>query len=483
MTPSKDGLAANPLSENLAQLNNFTDANVKALGQSVAREESVVGPTADAPKTAEPVNAVARAARAERIVASAAAKAQRDAIRDQARRDRERRAEQWAAEREQLRTERKRARKTAAATARTTAYEVWRHRLTSWWHAFVMVGAIVGVNIVAVAGQVTAFQAAPFSWPAAGALGAAAVIESIAIYIGWHAHIALIEGDSVFRLRAASYGIAAGVAALNYHHYAADWSLDDQAVMFGGASLLSPWLWAIHSRHVHRKDLRAKGLIDPRAPKFAALRWILHRAETWRALKWAVRHGEQSPTAAILAIQITETGKPAERLARRASVELDAGREALVRAQAAALAATEAYAAVLERRVSEVSAIAPPAPLEIEPAPDSSADAQEDAAAVSEVSDETPRERPDAQDNKEAEKWIRAAMRKGKTPKQADIAAKFGFSNGWANLRVKAARADLTAEGYRFLPGNRVIPPIEAAASPTAANVSDANTEVSGDQS
>lgn len=282
--------------------------------------------------------------RAQRLAEDEAARAERDRVRDEARRARERRAEEWAAEREELREARRRARKTRNDTIRHERTTAWNSRLQRWWHAFVMVGAIVGVNIVAVAGQVTAFQAAPFSWPAAGAFGAAAVIESIAIYVGYHAHVALIEGDSVFRLRAASYGIAAGVAVLNYHHYAPEWTLDDRAVMFGGASLLSPWLWAIHSRHQHRQQLRAQGLIDPRAPKFAALRWLLHRNETWTALKWAVRHGEQSPGAAILAVQTEETAAEAGVLLDSACNELVSAQAALIRAQSTALAVLDTVA-------------------------------------------------------------------------------------------------------------------------------------------
>ncbi|MFG1683457.1 hypothetical protein ACGFNP_25035 [Nonomuraea sp. NPDC049269] len=428
-----------------------------------------------------------RPTRAERLAADAAANARRADILDEAKRDRARRAEEWAAEREQLRHDRRRTRKTAQDDARRERLTVWQIRLQRWWHAFILVGAIVGVNIVAVVGQVTAFTAAKaangFEWSTPQALATAAVIESIAIYVGWHAHVALIEGDSVIRLRLTSYTIALGVGVLNYHHYAPDWHPSDKAAMFGAASMLSPWLWAIHSRHQHRQDLRKAGLIDPRAPKFSALRWVLHRSETWRALRWAVRHSEQSPTAAILASQGERGLSNATRSVDRAHVALAAGRDALIRAQSAALAATETYVLTLENRVGELSqhdAIEAP---QAEPVPDTSTDDVADTPDVSEEIAEAERERPDTQDNREAEKWIRGKMRAGRTPKQADIATKYGFSNGWASSRVKAARADLSAEGYRFLPGNVVMPPSEADTSADVADVSEADAEVSGDQS
>jgi hypothetical protein len=46
-------------------------------------------------------------------------------------------------------------------------------------------------------------------------------------------------------------------------------------------------------------DLREKALIDPRAPKFSALRWLLHTKETFTAFRWAVSEGVQSPHVAV----------------------------------------------------------------------------------------------------------------------------------------------------------------------------------------
>lgn len=346
--------------------------------------ERVNGATPAPPQPAAP----RRPTRAERLVADAAAKAERARIADEARQDRERRNEQWAAEREQLRTSRRRTRKTSNDYVRRERIAQWQARAARLWHAFVLVGAIVGVNIVAVVGQVTAFQAAPFQWPMGGAIGAAAVIESIAIFVGWHAHVALIEGDSVMRLRTASYGIAVAVGALNYHHYAADWGLDDRAVMFGMASVLSPWLWAIHSRHVHRQDLRAQGLIDPRAPKFSALRWVLHRPETWQALKWAVRYGEQSPGAAILAVQTEETTAEASTLLDGARGDLVAAQAALIRAQSDALAVLdETRTETPDETIHEVE-------IKVSSDPSDTPDDLPDAAG-DETADETPIETPD----------------------------------------------------------------------------------------
>jgi len=405
-----------------------------------------IAPTADEPEF-EPT----RLSRAERRARDAEAEARRAEVLIEAKLRREERAAEW-----------KRRRKAQRATERAAWWTTIRNRLDHLRRTLVLVGAIVGVNAVAVAGQVAAFHQG-LGWPLAGAIGAAAVVESIAIYVGWHAHVALIEGDSVFRLRAASYGIAAAVAGLNFHHYAPTWAPSDEAIMFGLSSLLSPWLWAMHSRYVHRKQLRDAGLIDPRAPKFSMLRWALHRAETWQALRWAVRHSEQSPAVAILAVQMDETTSDAVHLLRRTRDGLVHAQGALISAQSAALTVIETRMNELEQPHGEVTAEltvgSTPAPAEETPVP-----VTESVTAEPGDDDQTSdRDRPDEQDNREAEKWVRAAMRRGRTPKYSEVNDKFGFSRGWARLRVQAARDEMTAKGYVFLPGNVVKPPTEAA--------------------
>lgn len=390
-----------------------------------------------------------RLSRAERRARDAEAEAHRAEVLAEARLRREERAAEW-----------KRRRKAQRAQERADWWATTRTRLDHLRRTLVLVGAIVGVNAVAVAGQVAAFHQG-LGWPMAGAIGAAAVVESIAIYVGWHAHVALIEGDSVFRLRAASYSIAALVAGLNYHHYASDWNPSDKAIMFGLSSLLSPWLWAMHSRYVHRKQLRDAGLIDPRAPKFSMLRWALHRAETWQALRWAVRHSEQSPAVAILAVQMEETTSDAARLLNRSRDQVVSAQGELIRAQSDLITVTQMVMNNPSPASGEVTVEAPLACPPQTPAITAAADTEPATADGSDDVQDGDRDRPDEQDNRKAEAWIRAAMRKGRTPKYSEVNDKFGFSRGWAGLRVQAARAEMTAKGYRFLPGNVVKPPTE----------------------
>ncbi|MFI6497207.1 hypothetical protein [Nonomuraea typhae] len=169
--------------------------------------------------------------------------------------------------------------------------EVWAERARTAGRLLVMSTTNLGVNLVAVSGQAMSFtqRGLPPLW----AILAAGIVESVAVYVSWHAHVALREGDAAWATRMWSYLVGAGAGYLSYTH------VQDYPELFAVCSLASPWLWSMHSRHLHRQDLRAQGLIDPRAPKFSVLRWLLHAKETFAAFKWAVSEGVQSPHVAV----------------------------------------------------------------------------------------------------------------------------------------------------------------------------------------
>ncbi|MFB4284821.1 hypothetical protein ACBJ59_56805 [Nonomuraea sp. MTCD27] len=168
---------------------------------------------------------------------------------------------------------------------------VWAERTRTAGRLAVMSTTNLGVNLVAVSGQAMSFmqRGLPPLW----AILAAGIVESVAVYVSWHAHVALREGDAAWATRMWSYAIGAGAGYLSYTH------VQDYPELFAACSLASPWLWSMHSRHLHRQDLREAGLIDPRAPKFSALRWLLHTKETFAAFKWAISEGVQSPHIAV----------------------------------------------------------------------------------------------------------------------------------------------------------------------------------------
>lgn len=158
---------------------------------------------------------------------------------------------------------------------------------------------LVLVNSAAVYGQV--------HWATAnlagGRLGLAVLfaltVESIAVYLAYEAHAALLAGDASFRLRVASYLAAGLVGALNYSHFAGPGLLPTAtALVFGGLSSISPWLWSIRSRSLRRDQLRSAGLIDPRSAHFAAAKWVNFPIRTLRAYRWSIDHGVPEERAA-----------------------------------------------------------------------------------------------------------------------------------------------------------------------------------------
>jgi hypothetical protein len=165
---------------------------------------------------------------------------------------------------------------------------------------------IAAVPIVAV--NYVAFRAQLRYWETylshSDALLVSAALESIAIYLAWQAHVAQLADDSALRLRLAAYGMAAGIGALNYSHYMhPGWRPTPAAVVFGGMSAISPWLWSIHSRRESRDALKATGQIDPHAVRLGATRWIWHLYRCFRVMWAASWIGETRPAEAIKLIQ------------------------------------------------------------------------------------------------------------------------------------------------------------------------------------
>src|SRR5690348_6514139 len=75
------------------------------------------------------------------------------------------------------------------------------------------------VNAVAFIGQF-GYLREHLPWATIGVVMAALALESIAIYLQWHAHLAQLANDSALRLRLASYALAVVIGAMNYSHYA-----------------------------------------------------------------------------------------------------------------------------------------------------------------------------------------------------------------------------------------------------------------------
>lgn len=165
--------------------------------------------------------------------------------------------------------------------------------------AWLAAGPVVLVNLVAFFGQL-AFLRTHLHWPWPGQILVAVALESVAVYLAYHAHLAQLANDSALRLFAASRGFAAVIGAMNYSHYAAPhWRPTFAAVAFGLMSASSPWLWGVHSHRESRDDLMARGLVEPHAIRLGATRWTWHAWRSARVTWHATWKGETDPAAAI----------------------------------------------------------------------------------------------------------------------------------------------------------------------------------------
>jgi hypothetical protein len=171
---------------------------------------------------------------------------------------------------------------------------------------------VVLVNLVAFAGQVSALNADLPAWPPIARVALAVALESVAVYLAWHAHLAQLANDSALRLRLAAYGFALGIAALNYSHFAGPhWRPTFPAVAVALCSAASPWLWGVHSRRVSRDRLMAAGLVEPHALRLGGTRWTWHPWRSARVMWLATWQGITDPAEALAAAAARELPAPA----------------------------------------------------------------------------------------------------------------------------------------------------------------------------
>lgn len=164
---------------------------------------------------------------------------------------------------------------------------------------------IVLVNSTAFIGQF-AWTLQHVPWIVPGQVLFSVAIESVAIYLAWHAHLAQLANDSASRLKLGAYLFALIIGAMNYSHYAAGWRPNALAVGLGLMSALSPWLWGIHTRRTSRDKLMERGLVEEHAVRLGATRWMWHAYRSSRVMFRATWVGETDPQRAIGAF--TEQG-------------------------------------------------------------------------------------------------------------------------------------------------------------------------------
>jgi hypothetical protein len=200
-----------------------------------------------------------------------------------------------------------------AAAAITAAGHVNGRRIR---RAVYMAVPVLAVNACAFLGQLGYFHTHLTAWGLPGQLLVAAALESIAVFLSYHAHIARIVDDPAFRLQMSAYALALVIGALNYSHWAsADWRPNPIAITFALMSAVSPWLWGIHSRRESRDLLKASGLVESHAVRLGSTRWTWHPYRSARTMFRATWEGTTSPAQAIADDQAARDAARAARAA------------------------------------------------------------------------------------------------------------------------------------------------------------------------
>jgi hypothetical protein len=185
----------------------------------------------------------------------------------------------------------------APSAATPDAPRWWRHRPPRAMYAAF---PVLGVNACAFLGQLGYLRDHLTAWGLPGQILVALVLESIAIYLSYHAHVARLADDSAFRLQLSAYSLAALIGAMNYSHWCAPhWRPTPIAITFALMSTLSPWLWGVHSRRESRDALKAKGLIEAHAVRLGFNRWFWYPLRSVRVTKLAAWEGITNPGEAI----------------------------------------------------------------------------------------------------------------------------------------------------------------------------------------
>ncbi|MGI5153473.1 hypothetical protein ACQEVC_45340 [Plantactinospora sp. CA-294935] len=200
------------------------------------------------------------------------------------------------------------------------------------------------------------------------ALAFSAALESVAVYVQWHAHDALLlkAYGTAARLRRSAWLIAAVVGAINYAHFADGLKPTPAAIAFGMLSLLSPWLWGLHTRRVQHVQLLAEdsNLIDDAGSEFSTARRRAFPWRTWQARRWSIDHGVRDPREAWRGYNAERIARKAEKTARKAAVEAaEEMRPAPIQATVSRLPVTE-----LDRVWSAITNTASPAHEPAQPA-------------------------------------------------------------------------------------------------------------------
>lgn len=187
-------------------------------------------------------------------------------------------------------------------------------------HKIVAATPIIATNAVAVMFQWRFAQSALGGNPVISALFSA-TLESIAVSIAYHAHLARLSNLRSGTLRLASVFVALGIAVLNAsHEYNANLALAATAF---GCSFISPFLWEMYSRQVSSVILVTTGHLDYAPIRLGIDRWLFHPVRAFQVKRDSSWTGERSIHRAIQQTDKRIADRIAAKAAAKAVANLD----------------------------------------------------------------------------------------------------------------------------------------------------------------
>lgn len=150
------------------------------------------------------------------------------------------------------------------------------------------IGPIVAPMSIAWTGQI-GFSQRVLKWPFAGGVGYAAAYELTIIFCAWMFHEARKDGDSGLKYRFATWVFAVGNGIQQWWHWSDNWHATPRAVTYSVMSGIGVIVWELYAGLIHRRELRAAGMMTGARPKIGLARWIRYPRISWSAWSVAVR--------------------------------------------------------------------------------------------------------------------------------------------------------------------------------------------------
>jgi hypothetical protein len=155
------------------------------------------------------------------------------------------------------------------------------------------VGPIVAPMSIAWTGQI-GFAQRVLKWSFPGGVGYAAAYELTIIFCAWMFHEARKDGDSGIKYRFATWVFAIGNGVQQWWHWSNNWHATPRAVTYSVMTAIGVIVWELYAGLIHRRELRAAGMVAGARPKIGLARWVRYPRISWSAWSVAVRDNPTS---------------------------------------------------------------------------------------------------------------------------------------------------------------------------------------------